>query len=78
MGADVCDVGHPGLIGLGHSELALQMVGRHDSRLAATHTGAAAIAGLGPQPFELEQSGRAMLAAVLAQVANVQGELAVA
>lgn len=27
------DVGHPGLIGLRHGELALQVVGRHDSRL---------------------------------------------
>lgn len=46
MGADVGDIGHPRLIGLRHGELALQVVGRDDRRLATTHTRATAVAGL--------------------------------
>lgn len=44
--ADVRDIGHPGLIGRGHLELALQMVGRHDGRRTAANPWAAAIACL--------------------------------
>jgi len=68
----------PGLIGLRHGELALQVVGRDDRRLATTHTRATAIAGLRAQSFEFEQSGHPVFAAGLAQIAHVQGQLAVA
>jgi len=53
------------------------MVGRHHSRLAATHSGPPAVAGLRAQAFLLEQAGHAVPAAALAQVAHVHGELAV-
>jgi hypothetical protein len=46
MRADVGDVGHPALIWLADVELALQVVGRHHRRLAATRGRSAAIASL--------------------------------
>ena len=46
VGTDVGDISHSGLIGFGHGELALQVVGSNDSRLSTTWPRAAPVAGL--------------------------------
>ena len=78
MGSDVGDVSDPGLIGLIHLELTLQVVWRDHRGLTASQSRPAAVARLRSQTFDLEQPRHAMLAATLTQVAHVQRELAVA
>jgi Protein of unknown function (DUF2699). len=78
VGADVGDVGDPGTIGGYGVELPCQMVVCDHGRLASAHAGSAAITNLRPQAFATHQPGHPVLAAALAQITQVAGNLAVA
>ena len=68
MGSGVGDVGDPGLIGLGHLELPLEVIWRDHRGLATSHSRPAALADLSARAFEPEQLRHAMHAAELVPV----------
>src|SRR6188474_1657723 len=77
MGTDVSDVGHPHPVRLGHIEPLLHTIGRRHRGLAITPSMPPAIAGLGMQSFIAHQAVDTMLAAALAQITQVVGNLAI-
>ena len=78
VGSDVRDVGDPGLVGLGHREPTLKVIGRDHCWLATSYAWPATIACLRAQALAFEQTRHPVLAATLTEVTHVQRQLAVA
>src|SRR6478736_10008053 len=77
MGADISDVGHPNPVRRDHIELLLHVIRRCHRWLAITLSMPTPIAGLGTQSFIAHQAVDTMLAAALAQITQVVGNLAI-
>src|SRR6476619_1507450 len=77
MGADISDVGHPNPVRRDHIELLLHVIRRCHRWLAITLSMPTPIAGLGTQYFIAHQAVDTMLAAALAQITQVVGNLAI-
>jgi hypothetical protein len=78
MGLDVGDVGHPDLVGRIDLELAVQPVGRDDSRLPAIPSRAALVADLGQDACKAGQPGDPVLRNPFPLIAQIVSQLAIA